>query len=363
MIPQFTPRLRFPAIFVLAALIALLISFYNSITSAQGNVSVTAADPMSAEQGTINLNVKVTGKGFKNGAKAKWFVTGTTDPGGVTVNSTTFVSSSEVTANITVDDAAAISNFDIQVTNSDGRGGKGTELFAVTSKNALNCPPQSPPLTSDSKCYAAFPGCLDQTFGGIGFVNIDPDNNAADEKTLNSGGVAVQPDGKIVVVGSGYFSATGLDLAVIRYNSDGTLDTSFGDPDPLNPPLRRGYVVTAVSTQNDMPKAMALQTDGKIVVTSLGAGFKVIRYNVNGVLDSSFGSGGIVTFSGPVNDIALQANGKIITSGAGGFNLARLNTNGTLDSTFGSGGYVSANPGGKKGSSAAWGSQFSACLR
>ena len=93
---------------------------------------------MAAEQGTINLNVKVTGKGFKNGAKAKWFVTGTTDTGGVTVNSTTFVSSSEVTANITVADTASIATFDIQVTNSDGRGGKGTELFKVTAKVNAN---------------------------------------------------------------------------------------------------------------------------------------------------------------------------------------------------------------------------------
>jgi hypothetical protein len=61
-------------------------------------------------------------------------VAGTSDPGGVTVNSTTFVSSTELTANITVSDTAVISTFDIQVLNSDGRGGKGTELFAVTSK-------------------------------------------------------------------------------------------------------------------------------------------------------------------------------------------------------------------------------------
>jgi len=105
-------------------------------THAQGQVQVSAADPMAAEQGTINLNIKVTGKGFKNGAQAKWFVTGTTNPGGVTVNSTTFVSSSEVTANITVADTATIANFDIQILNSDGRGGKGTELFAVTAKGA-----------------------------------------------------------------------------------------------------------------------------------------------------------------------------------------------------------------------------------
>ena len=105
-----------------------------SLTHAQGQVQVTAADPAAAEQGTVNLNVRVTGKGFKNGARAQWFVTGTTNPGGVTVNSTTFVSSTELTANITVDDAATIANFDIQVLNSDGRGGKGTELFAVTTK-------------------------------------------------------------------------------------------------------------------------------------------------------------------------------------------------------------------------------------
>ena len=112
----------------------VLLNLSGSISAVQGQVQVTAADPMSTAQGTINLNVKVTGKGFKNGAKAKWFVTGTTDPGGVTVNSTTFVNSGELTANITVSDTAVISNFDIQVLNSDGRGGKGTELFAVTAK-------------------------------------------------------------------------------------------------------------------------------------------------------------------------------------------------------------------------------------
>ena len=102
-------------------------------------IQVTAADPSSTAQGTINLNVKVTGKGFKNGAQAKWFVTGTTDPGGVTVNSTAFVNSGELTANITVADTAVIANFDIAVSNPDGRGGKGTELFAVTPKGQTSC--------------------------------------------------------------------------------------------------------------------------------------------------------------------------------------------------------------------------------
>ena len=129
------PRHRIPpALIILPALIALILSRFLPTSNAQGPVQVNAADPPAAEQGTINLNVKVTGKGFKNGAVAKWFVTGTTNPGGVTVNSTSFVSSSELTANITVSDTATIANFDIQVLNSDGRGGKGTELFTVTAK-------------------------------------------------------------------------------------------------------------------------------------------------------------------------------------------------------------------------------------
>jgi hypothetical protein len=123
-------------ILVCLALAFLVFLCANSPTAQAQQVQVNAADPAAAAQGTINLNVKVTGKGFKKGATAKWLVTGTTDPGGVTVNSTTFVSSTELTANITVADTAVIANFDIQVLNSDGRGGKGTELFAITAKGA-----------------------------------------------------------------------------------------------------------------------------------------------------------------------------------------------------------------------------------
>jgi hypothetical protein len=101
------------------------------VVSAESQIQVKASSPTSAAQGTINLDVTLTGSGFKNGAHAQWFVTGTTDPGGVTVNSTTFVSSTQLTANITVSSTATISGYDIQVKNSDGRTGKGTDLFAV----------------------------------------------------------------------------------------------------------------------------------------------------------------------------------------------------------------------------------------
>jgi len=98
------------------------------------SIQVTSANPNAAPQGTINLNVAVGGNGFKKGAKAAFFLSGTTNPDGVTVNSTSFNSSSQVTANITISDTTSIANFDIQVTNSDGRTGKGSQLFAVTAK-------------------------------------------------------------------------------------------------------------------------------------------------------------------------------------------------------------------------------------
>src|SRR5579862_2111853 len=88
------------------------------------NVQVKSAVPNVAAQGTINLSVSVGGRGFKNGAQAQWFVTGTTNPGGVTVNSTTVVSSTQLTANITVGSSATISSFDIAVTNKNGSSGK-----------------------------------------------------------------------------------------------------------------------------------------------------------------------------------------------------------------------------------------------
>jgi hypothetical protein len=107
-------------------------------------ISVTAADPPMGEQGTLNLNVLIKGKGFKNNAKAKFYKTGTTDPAGINVKSTQFMSSTELVATIDIADAAALSPFDIVVQNADGRTGKGTELFSVVEKGNGNViPPPS----------------------------------------------------------------------------------------------------------------------------------------------------------------------------------------------------------------------------
>ncbi|MEM7314167.1 MAG: LamG-like jellyroll fold domain-containing protein, partial [Planctomycetota bacterium] len=179
-------------------------------------------------------------------------------------------------------------------------------------------------------------GSLDTSFGGgNGFV-----------VTTISGGddyassVAVQQDGKILL--SGTNDATN-DFVVVRYDADGTLDTSFGTA---------GIVTTDISGGFDNGYDLLVQQDGKVVVLgthdSGDSEATLIRYNSDGSLDASFGTGGIVTTSYGTDDAytlaaTLQADGKILITGfAGGATnddvlLARYNTDGTLDTTFGSG--------------------------
>src|SRR5262249_5240268 len=168
-------------------------------------------------------------------------------------------------------------------------------------------------------------------------------------------GVALQSDGRIVVVGDAFMgSATGTDFAAARYNSDGSLDTTFG----------QGGKVTTNFTLNfaDSAKGVALQADGKIVVvgftfggTATNDNFAVVRYSADGSLDASFGQGGKVStnFSGASIDdayaVAIQSDGKIVLAGTSNrignfdFALARYNSDGSLDSTFGTGGLVTTD--------------------
>ncbi|HSA94292.1 MAG TPA: VCBS repeat-containing protein, partial [Terriglobales bacterium] len=113
-------------------LVVLIVSAVSAAPAQQ--LQVNSADPPAAEQGTVNLNVTIGGKGFKKGAAASFVLSGTDDADGITVNSTTFVGATTLVANITVADTATIAKFDIKVRNSDGRIGKGTELFSVLAK-------------------------------------------------------------------------------------------------------------------------------------------------------------------------------------------------------------------------------------
>ena len=200
----------------------------------------------------------------------------------------------------------------------------------------------------------AVDGDLDPTFGTGGMLMTD-----INRSTDIANAVAVQADGKLVVVGTTYNrnDYSDEDFVVVRYNTDGTLDNTFGS---------RGKVRTDFPGLAAVPSSVVIQSDGKIVVvggafplfTFLG-NFEVVRYNPNGSLDTSFGNGGIVTTIFPEGsyafDVALQPDGKIIAVGTvfvnfdpgeqsdTDFALARYNPDGTPDATFGSGGQVSTD--------------------
>src|SRR5262245_42124223 len=107
--------------------------------SAAPPIQVTAADPSTTTQGTLSLDVAVSGSGFDSSASVAFLVTGTTNPGGITVKKVNVTGPKKLIATIDVADVAAIANFDIQVTQSGGRKGKGTSLFAVQAKVADAC--------------------------------------------------------------------------------------------------------------------------------------------------------------------------------------------------------------------------------
>lgn len=123
----------------LCALGVILLVAVPSTVFGASPVQVNAADPSSAPQGTVSLDVVVSGSGFDSSAAVSFFVTGTTNPGGVTVKNVTVLGSKKLIAKIDVADAAAIDNFDIQVHLSGGRKGKGTSLFRVTAKASDPC--------------------------------------------------------------------------------------------------------------------------------------------------------------------------------------------------------------------------------
>jgi len=183
-------------------------------------------------------------------------------------------------------------------------------------------------------------GSLDTSFGGTGKVNTP---FGAGQATARD--VAIQPDGKIVVVGNAV-GTTNQDFAVARYNANGTLDGTFGNG---------GTVTIPVGTFDDYAYGVVLQPDGKIVLTGSASNgvfddVALVRLNPNGSLDGTFGTGGKVVnaFSATKDlayDIVRQVDGKLVivgtTQGAGineDLLVARFNLDGTIDGTFGTAG-------------------------
>jgi uncharacterized delta-60 repeat protein len=186
-------------------------------------------------------------------------------------------------------------------------------------------------------------GVRDLDFGFTGRARIDWPYAAGSFDLL------IQADDKIVF--GGYVQVTGgqepmQDIALVRYNADGTPDGSFGNG---------GILTTDLGDRIDRCMRVAIQRDGKIVAAGYAANFgatnrwMLVRYATNGTLDMTFGANGKVTAMpahGSLGEIpyalAVQADGKILLGGVQSdrFVLLRFNTDGTADTTFGVNGKV-----------------------
>ena len=192
-------------------------------------------------------------------------------------------------------------------------------------------------------------GSLDMTFGDGGKVTTDI---LGDGDNIFS--VLIEPDGKIVAAGVNFLRFAGGDIAVVRYNTDGSLDTTFG---------MGGKVTTDFFGFTDQAFGIARLSDGKLVLAGRASSapfltssdFALVRYNTNGSLDTTFGTGGKVTtdFFGQFDlssSLAIQPDNKIVIGGQANINdqnsefaLARYNSDGSLDATFGSGGKITTD--------------------
>jgi uncharacterized delta-60 repeat protein len=185
-------------------------------------------------------------------------------------------------------------------------------------------------------------GTLDTTFSRDGKQTTDFGSRVDVARS-----VVIQTDGKIVVAGytntygSVYFEYN--DIAVARYNSDGTLDTTFSED---------GKQTTHFESGGAVASSLAIQSNGKIVVAGYTNGsnryvydFALARYNTDGSLDTTFSDDGKQSTDFSLRDdyietVAIQSDGKMVVSGGtftginSDFALARYNTDGTLDKTF-----------------------------
>ncbi|HEV7731376.1 MAG TPA: hypothetical protein VGR62_04400 [Candidatus Binatia bacterium] len=178
-------------------------------------------------------------------------------------------------------------------------------------------------------------GSPDMGFGGAGVVTTSVAGTRDDLADI-----MVQTDGKLVAVGSAQRSIYFPNVAVARYLPDGSLDPSFGV---------RGRAITAISPFDNEAVGVVQQASGKLVVgVNAGANgsswFGLVRYDVNGTVDPTFGTDGIVLLpggsatTGPIQ----QADGKLVLPGSasGDFMLVRFHPDGALDTTFGNGGMI-----------------------
>ena len=168
-------------------------------------------------------------------------------------------------------------------------------------------------------------------------------------------GFVVQSDGKLVVAGSvPYLSEDSAYVYLVRINAQGGTDSSFGTNGVVIENLFTGYESFGINNYRNMPQRLALQPDGKIILTGeakrpLFVRFALRRYHTDGKPDNSFGGSGFVVtpvIPSSVNyatSVVVQPDGKVLVGGitsTAGMVLARYQANGALDYSFGTNGVV-----------------------
>lgn len=188
-------------------------------------------------------------------------------------------------------------------------------------------------------------GTIDNSFATNGMDSLLIFDNVGSDRTVPND-VKIQSDGKIVVAGFAKNSGGDLNCMVVRYNTNGTLDASFGIG---------GKMVTSLGNTDAEWEEIAIQADGNIVacghyVTGSNVTMAMARYNQFG-LDNSFGSGGIISKAigqgeNKFLSLAIQPDTKIVVGGVTpngndlDFVVLRYISDGTIDNTFGTAGAV-----------------------
>lgn len=195
-------------------------------------------------------------------------------------------------------------------------------------------------------------GRIDNTYGNAGIASITITIGGA---STSLGGSVLQSDGKVVLAGCAY-NGTDNDIVIVRFNTDGVLDTTFGVDG----------IYRSQTGSNECAYAVAIQNDGKIVIGGFAGNkvngdseFLIARYTTAGIPDSGFGTDGAVktplqhhfygTYYGDFYTLAITSDGSIIAAGSittqyqtsseSSLAIARYKQDGTIDVNFGTQGF------------------------
>lgn len=221
----------------------------------------------------------------------------------------------------------------------------------VPSPSPTELPSPSPsvfPTPFPTPLPSPFSGTLDPTFGDNGVTFAFGPSRA------RANALAMQFDGKIIAAGYS-LGTTYYSFAVARFNENGSLDSTFGTG---------GMVKTSITAYNALASAVAIQSDGKIVVAGSSSNgtyntFGIARYNPNGTLDTTFNTDGkresvFGDLGSVASALAVQSDGRILAVGetsssasatGSDFAMARYNLDGSNDTSFGVGGKVTTDLG------------------